>query len=372
MLTGRSTFVENKPDPRKFYKGNLTWLVDNTIFLTLHGSHAYGTNTPSSDVDVKGIAIPPTEYYLGFSKGFEQAEFKDPDGVVYEIRKFFKLARDCNPNIIEVLHTDESDWISVHPVGRKIIENRHIFMSKKAYYTFFGYARAQLKRINTHYRWLKNPPKAPMTRAEFGLPERPILPPDQLSAAMADIQKKVESWDINWDLIEPSERIGMQERLSLQLAEVGLAMDSRWVPAAKLLGYDDNFILYVQKEREYKTKCADWDSYQEWKKSRNPQRAVLEEKFGYDTKHGMHLVRLIRMCREILTTGEVLVKRPDREELLAIRNGALPYEEMVEWADKQENELATVYQTSTALPKTPDERSIDALCEDSIRSFLRL
>lgn len=364
--------MENKPDPRKFYKGNLSWLVDNTIFLTLHGSHAYGTNTPASDVDVKGIAIPPASYYLGLSKTFEQAEFKDPDGVVYEIRKFFKLARDCNPNIIEVLHTDESDWISCSPVGRNIIEKRDLFLSKKAYYTFFGYARAQLKRINTHYRWLKNPPKAPMTRTECGLPERPVIAPDQLSAAMADILKKVESWDVNWDLLEPAERIGIQERLSLMLGELSLSMDSRWVGAAKLLGYEDNFIHYVQKEREYKQKCADWDSYQEWKKSRNPQRAVLEEKFGYDTKHGMHLIRLIRMCKEILTEGKVIVKRPDKEELLAIRNGALPYEEMVEWADRQESELASVYQTSTTLRKTPDEGAIDALCENSIRTFLRL
>ena len=363
-----------KPDLATCYKGNLPWLVSNTIFLTLHGSHAYGTNTPTSDVDVKGIAIPPADYYLGFSKGFEQAELKgkDPDGVIYEIRKFFKLARDCNPNIIEVLHTDESDWISVHPVGRKIIDNRDLFMSKKAYFTFFGYARAQLKRINTHYRWLKNPPGAPATRAEFGLPERPEIHPDQLSAAMADIQKRVEGWDVNWELVDPSERILMQERLSTMLAELGMTMDTRWMGAAKLLGYQDNFVFYIQKEREYKQKCADWDSYQEWKRSRNPQRAVLEEKFGYDTKHGMHLVRLIRMCREILTTGQVIVKRPDYAELLAIREGVLPYEQLVEWADSQETELATVYQTTQALPKSPNERAIDALCEDSIRTFLQL
>jgi undecaprenyl pyrophosphate synthase len=64
--------------------------------------------------------------------------------------------------------------------------------------------------------------------------------------------------------------------------------------------------------------------------------------------------------------------KPDREEFLTIRNGALTYEEMVEWTDKQEAELASVYQTSTALPKAPQESAIDALCEDSIRTFLRL
>jgi hypothetical protein len=220
-----------KPILRDVYRGNLSWLVDNTIFLTLHGSHAYGTNLPTSDVDVKGIAIPPSNYYLGLLNNFEQAELKgkEPDGVIYEIRKFFKLARDCNPNIIEVLHTDPEDWIHVHPVGQNILDNRDIFLSKKAYFTFFGYARAQLKRINTHYRWLKNPPTARPVRSEMGLPDRPLIPMDQLTAAMSDIQAFMERWDINWDLLEPSERIQMQERLSLMLGELSMTMDTRWI-----------------------------------------------------------------------------------------------------------------------------------------------
>ncbi len=49
------------------------WLPEHTVFLTKHGSHAYGTNTPSSDLDLRGIAIPPKEYLLGFNKSFEQA-----------------------------------------------------------------------------------------------------------------------------------------------------------------------------------------------------------------------------------------------------------------------------------------------------------
>lgn len=364
-----------KPDLRASYKGNLPWLVENTIFLTLHGSHAYGTNIATSDVDVKGIVIPPLSTYFNATKEydpksrFEQVEMKDPDGVIYEIRKLFKLAGTCNPNIIEVLFTDESDWISVHPVGRHIIENKEIFLSKKAYFTFFGYAKSQLGRINGHYRWLKNPPKAPPVREDFGLGAKPVLNPEQLAAAMKMIQDKMETWEINWELMEPAERIELQERLRTMLSELTLAMDTRWVGAAKLMGYDDNFIDHVQKENAFKQKAADWTSYLDWKQNRNPARAALEEKFGYDTKHGMHLVRLIRMCREILTTGKVIVKRPDAEELLAIRSGQVPYEELVEWAANQENELALVYQTSTALPKLADQRAIDALCEEAIRKF---
>ena len=85
------------------YSGNLTWLRDRTILLVTHGSHAYGLSTPSSDVDIKGVAIPPADYFLGFNKKFEQAESKDPnDMVVYDVRKFFALAADCNPCVAAI------------------------------------------------------------------------------------------------------------------------------------------------------------------------------------------------------------------------------------------------------------------------------
>ncbi len=361
-----------KPDLNTFYKGNLPWLVPNTLFLTLHGSHAYGTNIATSDIDVKGFCIPPKEYFLGFTKTFEQAEFKEPDGVVYEIRKFFKLARDCNPNVIEVLFADESDWCIITDLGRKIIDNRDSFLSMKANYTFAGYARAQLKRINLHYRWLKNPAKAPPTRKEVGLPERMQIPPDQMGAVETEIKKKMEEWDINWDLLDQSDRINIQGKLTTMLAESKLTQESLWMVAARQLGFEDNFILYIQKEKEYKQKRADWDSYQEWKKSRNPQRSILEEKFGYDTKHAMHLVRLMRMCREIILTGKVIVKRPDAAELLEIRDGVWSYEQLIEWSDKQEQELNELCKTSNAIPKLPDNDKLDNLCSDVISEFLKV
>ena len=129
------------------YRGNLPWLRDRTILYVRHGSHAYGTNIATSDEDFKGVAIPPPEYFHGFLKTFHQAETRihkdkkraekadkehdgdveaseeivgepnDPDAVIYGIQKFFKLAADCNPNIIEVLWTDPSDHLIKNPFG---------------------------------------------------------------------------------------------------------------------------------------------------------------------------------------------------------------------------------------------------------------
>lgn len=353
---------------------HLGWIADRTVLLVRHGSHAYGTNTVNSDEDFKGIAIPTKEYFLGMVKHFEQAELKapDPDAVIYDIRKFFALAADCNPNIIEVLHTDPSDHFLVSPIGEIILEHKDAFLSKKIKHTFLGYSVSQLKRIQTHKRWIMNPPKSPPSRVEMGLPEQTLIPQDQLMAAQAEVQKELDRFQFDFmeDLSEPA-KIEIRSVMSEMLAELKITADDHWMSAARKVGLSDNFIQIMQRERAYTSLKREWDQYQNWRKTRNPARALLEEKFGYDTKHAYHLVRLIRMCREILTTGKVIVKRPDREELLSIRNGAWSYERLIEFAESEEKSLNELYNQSTALPKLPDRDKLDRLCIELIETSLR-
>ncbi len=342
---------------------HLKWISDRTVLLVRHGSHAYGTSTPESDEDFKGIAIPPKEYFLGSQHRFEQAELHEPDAVIYDLRKFFTLAADCNPNIIEVLHTDPSDHCIVDPIGETILAHKDDFLSKRIKHTFMGYSISQLKRIKTHKKWIMNPPGKPPTRAELGLPEHTLIPQDQLMAAYAEVQKELDRFQMDFlEGLDESAKIEIRSTMTTMLAELKITSDQHWAAAARKIGLTDNLIQVMQKEREYSTKKKEWDQYQNWKKTRNPARAALEEKFGYDTKHAYHLVRLIRMCRETLTTGKVIVKRPDMEELLDIRRGAWTYDQLIEFAEREDKELNKLYKTTDALPKQPDKKKLDALC----------
>jgi hypothetical protein len=206
--------------------------------------------------------------------------------------------------------------------------------------------------------------------SDFGLTEKPLMPQEQLGAAISEIEARMAEWDVNWELVEPDERIHMQERIATMLAELSLTMDTRWMATAKLMGYNDNFVEYIQKERLYKQKLDDWHSYLEWKANRNPTRAALEEKYGYDTKHGMHLVRLVEMCEELLTHDTVTVKRPNADKLLSIRHGDLSYDELMEWLKNKETALAVAYNQNKTLPKEADVKAVNDLCEKSIRDFL--
>ncbi len=89
-----------------------------------------------------------------------------------------------------------------------------------------------------------------------------------------------------------------------------------------------------------------------------PRRTAADG--AYDPKDALHLIRLGRMAIEILERGEVIVRRPDRDSLLAIRRGALPYDALVEEARASLAHIESARERSD-LPDHPDEDAIEAM-----------
>lgn len=218
--------------PKEFHRG--------ILFLTLHGSQAYETNTPDSDYDIRGVCIPPRWYYTGYLQKFEHLERKEPnDFALYELSKFCKLAAECNPNIIELLYVPEEKWLYVTPEWRRLVANRHLFLSKKAKFTFSGYAVSQLKRIKNHYFWLKTEEPQKPTREEYGLP-------NQMKMTVSE------------------------EQVVHKLLHNEVLPDPETVRD------------YIMREQRYREAFDKWETYTTWRENRNPYRHDLEEKYGYD------------------------------------------------------------------------------------------
>lgn len=290
------------------------------IFSCIAGSHLYGTNTENSDVDERGVFIPSKEYFLGFAHKVEQFENKTQDITYYDIRKFLALAIDSNPNIIELLFVPPNKINYASNEWHEIINHRELFLSKKARYTFSGYAVSQLKRIQLHRSWLLNPPKKQTTRSDFGLPEdRTLVTKEQLNAYI---------------------------ELDSQGKEMMLSID---------------VLRVLEREKVFQNANKHWDQYQTWKNTRNPDRAVLEEKHGYDTKFALHLVRLISEGEELLLQKHITFPRPDFEYLLNIKNGDLSYEQLMDKISDVDTKFDILMKKST-LPTKPDIKSIDELC----------
>ena len=366
------------------------------ILLTVAGSRAYGLHRPGSDVDLKGVAIPPRRYLHGFARRFEQADSSAHlapfaallnveerqavaetklEGSVYHLVKFFGLAADANPNILDALFCRDDEVRLVHPLGARLREHRQLFLSAKAKHTFSGYAAAQMKRIQLHRRWLIQPPKGAPSRGEYGLPERTLIPADQLMAAQAAVRTQLDRWELDLSMLDPMEAERLRERIEEVLVERSVAADTRFYDAARSIGLDDNLILVMDRERRYESARKEWEQYVRWGRERNPERAALEAKFGYDAKHAAHLVRLLAMGREILTTGQVNVWRGgrDAELLLAIRGGAWTFDQLMQHAQDADAELEQIYRTgSFAVPKQVDRDALDRLCVSLVEEGLRL
>jgi predicted nucleotidyltransferase len=98
------------------------------------------------------------------------------------------------------------------------------------------------------------------------------------------------------------------------------------------------------------------------------KRKELVQKFGYDTKNASHLIRLLKMGLETLTTGEMQVERPDNNMLLAIKRGEWELQKVLDYSDKL-FQLLDEALVRSELPNKVDREFVNQLCEDITRGY---
>jgi predicted nucleotidyltransferase len=371
----------------------------HTIFLAVTGSHAYGMARPESDVDIRGAAITPRDVRDSFTKNFAQflaAKQIGPWGPVsvqaleemashptagpgyklhgeidlciFALTKLVKLAANNNPNVLELLFLDERDIIHTSPAWETLRENADSFLSKKCKHTYTGYAMSQLKRIKGHRAWLLDPPKAEPTRKEFDLPEESVLPADVRNQINEAVLKIIRDWQVEDGLdeyITGAAQDTLRDRMSnfqmtlLQCSD-DLLDEKVYELGGASIGLSKDVLYAIKMERKYRAARKHWQQYVRWKTERNEKRAELEAKFGYDTKHASHLIRLLRTGLEILSGEGLKVRRDDAADLMAIRNGLFSYDELMEESETLQTAIDEAYKTSP-LPKSPPFDEIDAV-----------
>lgn len=242
------------------------WLPDNTAYLAIVGSESYGAAiSGSSDQDLQGFCIPPKEdvfpHLRGEIPGFgvqhqrfndwQEHHIKDTNGqdydfAVYSIVRFFHLAMENNPNILDIISVPANYIKHITSVGQMVRDNRTMFYHAGCFHKFRGYASAQ----------------------------------------MAGLDRGANR--------------------------------------------------------------------------SNPKRAATIEKYGFDTKFLMHVVRLALECEQILLTGELNLQR-DSQFLLSIRRGEMSLADGKKWWASKERDLESAYAKCTAVPHVPDVDKIKDL-----------
>lgn len=296
-------------------------LKDNIHLLVYGGSKAYGTDLPTSDTDIRGIATnSAASIFTG--KDFEVFTDAATDTVIYSLEKILTLLANCNPNTIEILFVRDKDIIYIDEIGQMLRANRDIFLSRKCIGTFGGYANQQLYRLQQ--------------KTVTALPEK------EYNDHIAKVIK------------------GMQEHLQ----------DRYGINTIDIINTDDGLIADIKETRCPADKLADVlneinnviRSYN--RVSTRNKKALEHNKIN---KHAMHLIRLYRMANELLTTGTVCTYRDkDHDLLMAIRNGEYSdsdkelkpeFFELV----KAEEEKFNAAKNNPVVPKEPDYEKIDEL-----------
>lgn len=332
--------------------------MDKLIVKHYAGSIAYGTNLPTSDIDFRGIYCdPPRGIITPWSKPRTE-QWKDPseeDTVITELHKYMEGYLNGSPNVIETLWVDRSDIVHGTEVYDYLRMMAPELLSRKLRYSFGGYALGQMKRIKGHNKWINNPQpeESPVRSDYFKLIQN--FKPEKIFSK----QFNIKDYDANHylvpygndiygiveDTITPSVKGIFNRDGSIRNIEYNSLPD-------EIKKKSPEFIVKLCEDA-YKSDKETHSNYWKWKSERNEKRSELEELHGYDTKHAMHIVRLLRMGEEVLRDGVVNVKRLDAQELLDIRAGKWDYSELLEWAEYQDNKLDTLIKSSP-LPRVPN------------------
>lgn len=103
------------------------------------------------------------------------------------------------------------------------------------------------------------------------------------------------------------------------------------------------------------------------------KRKAIKQQFGYDTKNASHLIRLLRMGIEFLSTGNLYVDRTniDATELIAIKQGKWSLDQIITESNSL-FEQAKIAVSKSTLPDSPDHQSISDLCVSILEFELSL
>lgn len=313
------------------------------------GSHLYGTSTPASDLDLKGVHLPGAQELLmqrvrgvinQKTKADERAKntADDIDRESFALQKYLGLAAEGQTVALDMLFAPPWAFtMEPSPLWLEVRANRHRLLTRR-YASFVGYCRTQANR--------------------YGIRGSRVA---ASRAALAMLAAGVE-------------RHGTTAKLSVIADQVEAATEK-----AEHMSLIDVPTPHGTTVRHWEV-CDRKMPFTASIKSAHLIMSKVVEKYGHralaaesnagvDWKAVSHAVRIARQAIELLQTGEVIFPRPDAGHLLAIKTGALPYRDVASEIDA----LLPAIEAEAArspLPDAPDTEWIEGFVADAHRSII--
>jgi len=366
------------------------------LYLVIRGSHAYGTNIPTSDTDYSGVFVQNLDSILGMSY-VDQINDDKNDIVIYELRRFLELLAKNNPTVLELLNTPEDCVVYKHPLFDKILENKDNLLTKICANSFGGYAKEQISKAkgqNKKQNWEKDKVNRKdvldfcyVIEGEKSIPWKvwnEDFQYDEKFIGIVNVPNARDIYAVYFDEIahmcfsesvpenvrESAKYLRKESELSMGFGYKGLiktgegatSAESNQLRLSSIPKGETPICIITYNKDGYTQHCNDYKSYLTWLEQRNEQRWVDVESHGQkiDGKNMMHCRRLMDMAREIAEGKGIVVRRPNAQELIDIRQGKVDLQTLIDHVESEIKEIDILYKNST-LPDKVDMNLVEQI-----------
>lgn len=313
----------------------------NKIIEIKFGSHLYGTDTPTSDLDLKGLYLPTArEICLGSYKksiatvrpkqAFERNNKDDVDIEIFSLDRYLELLLEGQTLALDMLFAPLASYTMIvpGPEGQLLAEiyNNRFELLNKNVNAFIGYAKQQAAKYG-----------------QKGFRVHALRETLALLDGYSDHQtleecfgSSLQTWinRIKNEHIAITQCRGPNGTVALHLEVCG-----KKYPMHGTIKY-----VKAQLQRRF-------DEY--------GKRALMAEKNeGLDYKALSHAIRVNSEAKELLETGIITFPRPDRDLLLKVKLGQMPYAEIAKIIEEGLEQL-TISQQKSSLRETPNNEWAD-------------
>lgn len=275
---------------------------------TIHGSKLYGTDTPESDTDYKGIFIPELKDIflqkaartLHFDTGSKHSKnlSTDVDFELFSVGKFIDMAIAGETIVIDMLHTPDHLTRESSDVWQYIVNHRHEFYTTNMK-SYLGYVRKQASRYGVKGNRLLDLNKVcecieTVYNASVSDPEY------QKSLKVQDIVEYLPSLEFTGLLTERQTKGGTQTFY--------FVLGRKYQMTLSFLEFR-RLVLEIQKEYGDRARKA-------------------QENDGIDWKALSHALRGAYQLEEIYDTGDLQLPLKMKDRIKEVKLGKVPFLEV--------------------------------------------
>lgn len=312
-----------------------------TLVRMQFGSHVYGTNVPTSDLDFKAVHLPDARDILlqrvrpaiSVSTKADRTQKNTADDTDFEsfvLQKYMALLLEGQTVALTMLFTPDRWLLEQTPTWAEIRANRSLWLHRGVA-AFAGYCRQQANKYG-----IKGS-RVAASRAAMEL-FRDMMEHHGAQAKLRD----------HWDAVVAL--AGSHEHMSL----VNDVLRDRSDCPVRMLDVCNRKVQeHVTVKEAHKIYKHLFDEY--------GQRALqAERQEGVDWKAMMHALRVSREAEELLLHHTISYPRPEAELLLQVRKGEKPYRQVAEMLEAGLLRLEECQRVST-LPVEPDRAAAEEL-----------